>query len=312
MTEKVFFSGFMLQQDCFPYIKEMEHRLFSAHSEYLARIEKTAQLNAKLGVRLKEVMLDSGAFTAWSKGRPMNVREVIENYKLAISYLAGQFEQVWLINLDVIPGSRGVSASLDEIKAAVRGSDENQKALNDAFGDIVLPVFHEDESWERLEEVKSLAARNNYICISPRNDLHESIRRNWAARVHQKLPSYRTHGLAATGAQMMMSIPWHSVDSASWIHIAAYGHLFFDVGRDFKMITVSEKSPKTDDLDAHYDTMSPDRQAYWRGRMEERGFTLEQLKESFSLRSAFNILTTNQLLKNERIVQPVQSTLFTP
>ena len=59
-------------------------------------------------------MLDSGAFSAWNKGRPHGIDRVRASYADFLNtaaQLGVGFDEVWLVNLDVIPGRRGVSAS---------------------------------------------------------------------------------------------------------------------------------------------------------------------------------------------------------
>ena len=310
MTEKCFFSGYQFQAPFLAYLGEMDYRLFSCHEQYLSSTEKTAQLYKERGLRMKEVILDSGAFTAWSKGRIMSFQDVMANYWRGIEAIQPYCDKVWLINLDVIPGVKGRAATEGEIQRAMDASDENQRQLKKSFGDIILPVFHQDEPFERLSVVKELCAEGRYICVSPRNDLHEGERREWAQRVHRLTQGFRTHGLAATGASMLLSVPWHSVDSASWVHIAAYGHIMFAVDGAFKMITVSSKSPKKDDLDNHYDTFSDERKRYWANQAMKLGFDIEALKESFPLRCALNMLSTKILLTQERRQVLVQTALF--
>ena len=310
MTEKLFYSGFMCMREFYPYIREMPYRLFSCHNSYLSIVEKTARINSQQGIRLDEIILDSGAFTAWSKGDHITVQEVAENFHRAMNYFNGQVDKIWLINLDVIPGSRGNTATLDEIKKAMADSDVNQKRLQDYFGDRVLPVFHQDEPWERLDEVMALACDKNYICVSPRNDLHESYRRPWAQLIHRKVPGYRTHGLATTGGPMLLSVPWHSVDSATWIHTAAHGNIGFEVNSRLKWMAIGPKSKRQSVLDQHYESMSPERQDHWKAMVESRGFTIQQLRESFPMRAAFNLMTINRILEQEREHPSIQTTLF--
>ena len=51
-----------------------------------------------------------------------------------------------------------------------------------------------------------------------------------------KLPVVRTHGFAMTSWKLLMRYPWWSVDSASWIKIAAYGRILVPHRRDGRFV----------------------------------------------------------------------------
>lgn len=193
----------------------------------------TERLNSR-GDYPKFIMLDSGAFTAWNKGEETTLDEVVEKYSRFIGEAGELFEEIWLVNLDVIPGERGRDPTAAEISAAIKQSDENLHTLQGLFGSRVLPVFHQGEPRERLFEVADQVPLDGYICLSPRNDMAESHRVRWSSEYHGYLrherPSVKTHGLATTGNEMIRTVPWYSGDSAAWVHHAGFGMIdvFFD------------------------------------------------------------------------------------
>ena len=183
----------------------------------------------------KAILLDSGAFTAWNKGEVTTVDDVKRKYSRFIDNADDLFEEIWAINLDVIPGERGRDPTEDELKRAVEVSDINFEILVKEFGNIILPVFHQGESTERLaENVAQVDGKSNYICVSPRNDLAEGLRVNWSRDCHAEIarrwPHIMTHGLATTGNRMVRTVPWYSGDSAAWVQHGGYGmvDIFFD------------------------------------------------------------------------------------
>lgn len=188
----------------------------------------------------KAILLDSGAFTAWNKGEETTVDDVKRKYSRFIEKAGDLFEEIWGINLDVIPGEKGRDPTLDELKRAVEVSDVNFEILVKEFGDIILPVYHQGESTERLAEcVAQVDGKSNYICVSPRNDLAEGLRVNWSrdahAELNRKWPHIMTHGLATTGNRMVRSVPWYSGDSAAWVQHGGYGmiDIFHDEDHSF-------------------------------------------------------------------------------
>lgn len=176
----------------------------------------------------KAILLDSGAFTAWNKGEVTTVDDVKRKYSRFIETAGDLFEEIWGINLDVIPGEKGRDPTSDELKRAVEVSDINFEILVKEFGDIILPVYHQGEDSARLAEcVAQVDGKSNYICISPRNDLAEPRRVDWSrdahADLHRQWPHIMTHGLATTGNRMVRTVPWYSGDSAAWVQHGGYG-----------------------------------------------------------------------------------------
>lgn len=97
----------------------------------------------------------------------------------------GLFDEVWLVNLDVIPGEKGKKTSQAELAQATEQSDRNLATLQSEFGDHILPVFHQDEGKERLLEIVDQA--KGYLCLSPFNNKPEEDRWRWAALARSAL-----------------------------------------------------------------------------------------------------------------------------
>jgi hypothetical protein len=258
------------------------YRLMSCHGDYLRNAHMTSRDIVARGEPC-EIMYDSGAFTAWSKGSEVELDHLIRVYDDMIEKYEPHVQAVWLISLDKIPGSRGQTATPADIEEAVRISDINFNILQKRYGDRVLPVFHQNESDARLHEVAAMAP---YICISPRNDLHEESRRRWSAEVHAKIPGKNTHGLAATGYQMMTKVPWGSVDSATWVLLAANGSIFYD--EKLRALQISDQSSSIKDKDQHFRTLPKIMQEKLVSDFEAAGFTLQGLEKDFSERMMYN------------------------
>ena len=258
------------------------YRLLSCHDEYLSPANYVSQQLHTIGEPF-ELMYDSGAFTAWSRGKEVVLDDLIAVYSEMLEKYEQGADAVWLISLDKIPGSRGRTASPSEIDGACAESDRNFEVLKKRFGERVLPVFHQNESTERLH---SVAAMSDYICVSPRNDLHEASRRKWATEVHAKIPGKKTHGLAATGYEMMSKVPWTSVDSATWALAGANGNIFRDTR--LRSLPISSESSATKTGDQHYSTLPVKQQDAIKARVEALGFTVEALAVDPYDRMLFN------------------------
>jgi len=283
------------------------YRLFSCHGSYVKYAKATSPIVAKIDDNY-EIMLDSGAFTAWTKGEEVHLPHLVDVYAELVDII-GDLNKVWFINLDKIPGKPGETATEEQLAEAIKISDENYAVLNEKFPNRVLPVFHQNEDEARLKEVCDMSG--GYVCISPRNDLGETYRARWAAETHHLLPEgIRTHGLAATGTQMMTKVPWLSVDSATWILIAAYGGIFIDT--NFRIVGVSETSPTRHDKNAHVTTLADPERDYLYDLMKKWKFTLEELGTIFESRALWNRMMMTELYRSigDTSHLPVQKGIF--
>lgn len=261
------------------------HRLVSLHGPYRRAVMRwlSTVVEHSYEPHPKTVLLDSGAFSAWNAGKEAHLEEVIDAYAEFIDAAGDTFEEIWMINLDKIPGEAGRDPTEKEIADALVESDKNYRILTARFGERILPVFHQGEDFARLEECADMTrGRSNYICVSPRNDLAESRRHPWALDVHRHLelyaPECRTHGLATTGNKMIRNVPWFSIDSAAWIQRAGYGMVIVfhaDRYRSYFLTYDSDKHrTNTDHIDAA--TFSPQVRREIIAIINRYGFTLPE------------------------------------
>jgi len=279
-----------------------QHRLQSCHAAYFKNAVKWCEVARKVGHKF-DMMLDSGAFTAWTKGSEVNLEDLIKDYAFLIDNYSDVMNNVWLINLDKIPGSPGVTATTKELEAAIKISDKNFAILQRTFGNIVLPVFHQNETLDRLREVQ---AQSEYICVSPRNDLPENQRVLWSEETHAYLQGTKTHGLAATGQNMLARVPWHSVDSASWVFTGSTGNIEIFIEDKLRMIATSSESPNRKEAKQHINTVSDLERQMINQRLNDIGITEEQVVNSHGHRMFVNLHEITAWM--ERLKKPQYST----
>jgi hypothetical protein len=217
------------------------------------------------------------------------------------------------INLDKIPGKKGFAPTYDEIVDALRVSDENYKILSAELGDTVLPVFHMTEPRERLTEVAEMNPR--YVCLSPRQGIANKERTGWVQRVHQELARtgrlVPTHGLATTGKDIMMTVPWRSVDSSSWIQMAAFGCVTINLrGKLATGLPISEDSPTRREWFKHHNTMESECHAEIALVADYLGLTVDELRTHYGARMLFNCHVMESYSRESWRPVPVQQTLL--
>lgn len=252
------------------------HRLFSfVNKESIKKYLKIAE-----GKHVN-IMLDSGAFSAWNAGKVIRRDELL---RFALS-LADKDISLVMINLDKIPGEKGKDPTPDEINEAMDVSQINYEFFKERLPFPVLPVFHQGEPYSYLHTMRGI----DYVCLSPRNDVHEAARWKWAQQARRELGNEKTHGLATTGMKMMTAIDWYSVDSATWVHVAAFGQIIINSPTRFYKIPVSTEHKNTVERRDHIQHLSISDEV--RSMIESRGFSVENLGTSVQARSHWNVLS---------------------
>ncbi len=157
-------------------------------------------------------LVDSGAFTAWTKGKQVDIDAYIEYIKEEIEPLR-KYNNVNVINLDVIPGQFGKKPTIEERELSARKGLENYLYMK-RKGIETIHTYHMYEKKEVLDEIKKYC---KYIGISPANDASVVKRLEWLKWVFYDLRTdYKTHILGLTADVMLKQIPVYSADSSSW------------------------------------------------------------------------------------------------
>lgn len=197
------------------------------------------------------LLLDSGAFSVWTKGVKIDLEEYI-------SFCEKYPDCSYYVNLDVIPGKPGDKSSLtkDSVEAACRRGWENYKVMIDRLGmNKVIPVFHQGDPIRWLDKYLDFGV--TYIGISPANDRQTSgsshkatfagrgslstTKLQWINSLRKHLfdgagrPVVKTHGFAVTSYDLMKSMEWWSVDSASWKLAGAWGTIYVPHSGNFSV-----------------------------------------------------------------------------
>ena len=242
--------------------------------------------------RKARIMLDSGAFTAWNIGKPVQLEKLVA-YDLDLIQRYPHHEFVF-IALDVIPGERGRMATQVEIDAAVRQSYNNFRHMQAALGGAtVLPVYHSGEDKRLRDAYLSLT---DYVCLSPNQNMSEAQRFQWARE--SIVDGYKFHGLATTGNRMLTFVDWFSVDSSGWLMVAAMGAILFPVGNELKPVSVSSTAPTRKVAGQHITTMG---EAPWViEKIRAQGYDPEVLATDYAARICWNIDRWNENHWNKR------------
>lgn len=185
------------------------------------------------------IIVDSGAFSAWNKGMVVDIYEYIKYSKKAIEKGNQQNKKVYVVNLDNIPGEVGDNiykrrisnfAVTAVINTAARQGYKNMKIMLDN-GIEPIHVFHQGEKFRWLDK---MVEKINYIGISPANDVSQKEKYLWVYSVFNYLYKNNigvdTHGFAVFERNLLLDFPWTSCDAASWKIFAGMGSIFYPYG----------------------------------------------------------------------------------
>lgn len=177
-----------------------------------------------------EYGLDSGAFSAWSRGIRIDLEKYAEHI-LAHRDLYGTF----IASLDVIPGRKvhglnNVTAAERE-RAAEEGWDNwiELKRLLKPAGITPIHTYHRGED---IKWLKRLMDESWYLSLGGTSILPTEEKIKWLDSIMPYLTDdkgwsiRKLHGFACTSVRIMKRYPWASVDSASWHHASEHGQVY--------------------------------------------------------------------------------------
>ncbi|MFT4471386.1 hypothetical protein ACMX2H_15900 [Arthrobacter sulfonylureivorans] len=155
-----------------------------------------------------DLLVDSGAFTAFTLGEKISMEAycdwLIEN----------QSKITTAISLDVI----------GDWKGSARNTEKMLKRLPEGFP--LMPVWH---STSPESELRRLCREHDYIGIGGVTSMASKVNMfmRHMVKAHKIARDYGTklHGLGVTGHDAMLRLPWHTVDSSSWLAGARYGRM---------------------------------------------------------------------------------------
>ena len=188
-------------------------------------IEKTAPLLKKWD----SLIIDSWAFTAWTKWKHIDIDEYAKFCVWLNQKYWNKFE-LNFVNLDEIPWRFGRRPTQQEREKSAEVSYKQWHYLKTHYPNLTwMPVFHQHEDFKWLK--KYIDEDATYIGISPANDLRPVQRLAWLKVCYYKyiIPSgkkIKTHWLWVTTFSILKEIPFFSCDSTTWKDWPKYNAYF--------------------------------------------------------------------------------------
>ena len=230
----------------------------------------------------RKVFLDSGAFSAFTKGIEVDLPKYCEYIKR---------------NKDIIEHVDGtlLASVLDGIGDPLK-TWQNQLAM-EQLGVRPLPCFHYGEDERYLEWY---IANYDYITLGGMVPISTPQLKLWLDRIWEKYltdgsgrPRIKVHGFGLTTVSLMERYPWYSVDSSSWVQIARVGGMM--LMPEARVINVSNQSPQRRVEGQHIDTLTPLQRQAVEQKLAACGVDTERMRETYLSRWCYNIWAFDQL-----------------
>ena len=244
-----------------------------------------------------KIFVDSGAFTAWTQGKEIDV----ENYINYINENKDWFEICAAV--DSIPGEpQGASvATHEEVMESCNKTWENFLYMRSKMLDTnkLLYTFHIGEPWEYLKqalEYKDEHGKIKYIAfgglVGKGKDLIDNFLKEATQIVRQSSnPNVKIHVFGVSNFTILNKYKLTSSDSTAWCKMAGYGTLIYNN----KTIEVTDRSMLSDSSILNKNPATKDE---FLKIIKSRGFTLQELLENYTARRTFNVMTFQEQANN--------------
>lgn len=282
---KVFMSG-VLPYEKEANEKEIDNRLLSKHF-----IANNGQMSPQVLKEMKDnkgmIMVDSGAFTVWTKGKEIDIDEYSDWIKENIEYAD------YFVSLDVIPGSlsRPCTSYTEKQESAGKSLKNYFKMVRKGIPpEKLIHVLHfgDDMKWADRSQDMPFIGFGGLVGQNP------AIRKEWLSSFTKKLidkegyPVNKWHVFGVTDQDILLSAPFYSADSAGWLRKAVTGSI--DIWNGSKFLT-TRICHEVKDGTNHFFNLPEKQKQKMKEIIESYGFTMEQIQEKNPvMRIGFNIV----------------------
>ena len=279
LNTQLYFAGSAPQEVDEFLVKKGYNRLFS-------QLNDRSRIKRWMGYKDEhpsmKLFVDSGAFSAYTKGKEID----LDNY---IAYLNeyGKYFNV-MVQVDYIPGKSNVVQDRQVYLDAPRISWENflhmRERLDKSLWDRFIPVFHEGEDFKWLENMLTYRDADGnplaYIGISPHTETTTDRRLVFCKEVFRRIkrlnPQVKTHGFGMTALNILQYIDFTSVDSTTWLKGAIYGTILVHRHNKLAAMKVGERTTGASD---HFCWLGADAKDEVCRLIEDAGFSTEKLRK---------------------------------
>ena len=233
-----------------------------------------------------KLFIDSGAYSAWSKNKPIDV----DDYIKFINENTDKF--TLFASVDDIPGELRRKPTLWEQRESPAKSWHNYLYMREQVKDKdkLLPVFHIGEDFRHLQNMLDATFNGEhipYIGLGGTVGLACTVKEDWYKQCFKIIQqssnaNVKVHAFGMTNLEILENYPFESADSTTWLMAAINGELCTKYGR----ICVSQQ---VQHKPSHYNKLPQLVQQQINEQCIKYGTTIEQCMEDQESRQLFNI-----------------------
>lgn len=246
------------------------------------------------------LFMDSGAFSAWTKGKNINITNYIDFINNNTDYL-DLFTQ-----FDTLPGS--VKSPLISAKLSWENFLYMRKLVKEK--NKLVFTFHVGEPLEYLKE--ALKYRDDYgnlkyIAFGGMVGKSKNIKYNFLNNcfniIKESKAIVKTHGFGLFDLSLLKQFPLTSVDTTGYLKQGAFGNILYKNN----FILISKETINNKQNFKYYPEILKENIRLY---VQESGFTVKQLMEFPKYRIMYNIWEYNKLISNLTPVFNQKNKLF--
>jgi len=260
---------------------------------------------------VKSLFIDSGAYSVHSqgfekvsKGRFNTFDEMVDEY---IEYVNNLDDSIIAVaQFDHIPGVFRQAKKPEDYVESAELSWQNFLYMYPKMKspEKLIAVMHQGESFDYLTKLLEWRDENGrplqYLGISPSNDRSVGEKDIYLKNVYDHIakssnPNIRTHLFGYTSLPGLPKFPWYSCDSISHRLRAGYNKVFTNKWGTISLSSTRETRSKTDLM--FLEAADPQTIKEFTEVVEGYGLTVDELVESSSARTAFDILEIQKYVR---------------
>ena len=233
-----------------------------------------------------KLFIDSGAYSAWSKNKPIDV----DDYIKFINENTDKF--TLFASVDDIPGELRRKPTLWEQRESPAKSWHNYLYMREQVKDKdkLLPVFHIGEDFRHLQNMLDTTFSGQhipYIGLGGTVGLACTVKEDWYKQCFKIIQqssnaNVKVHAFGMTNLEILENYPFESADSTTWLMAAINGELCTKYGR----ICVSQQ---VQHKPSHYNKLPQLVQQQINEQCVLYGTSIEQCMEDQDSRQLYNI-----------------------
>lgn len=226
-----------------------------------------------------KLMIDSGAYTASTKGLSIDIEDYLKFIKEVDEYVD------YFVALDVIP----TLGTAREVKNSISVEDSSELSWKNYLYMIekvdnpkkIIPVFHGGEDFKWLKNMLEFRDKNgeyiDYIGLAV-GDGSKAGREQWFNQCFKIInsssnPNVKTHAFGMTETSLLEKFPFTSSDSTSYVKQGAFGTINIKLKSSYTISIKGVKKPN------HITQAPKEVQEYVDNKLKLIGTSLKELEE---------------------------------